>query len=61
MDSSGVRMLFTLHTQLRQRGKRMRAVVPDTTPVKGVLDCLGVGTLIPLDAELSAAMAQLAQ
>ena len=61
MDSSGVRMLFVLHTQLEQRGQRMRAVVPDTTPIKHVLDSLGVGTLIPLDAELSAALAQLAR
>jgi anti-anti-sigma factor len=61
MDSSGIRMLFVLHNQLEQRGQRLRAVVPDTTPIKHVLDCLGVGTLIPLDAELSAALAQLAQ
>jgi anti-anti-sigma factor len=61
MDSSGIRMLFVLHNQLEQRGQRVRAVVPDTTPIKHVLDCLGVGTLIPLDAELSTALAQLAR
>ena len=60
MDSSGIRMLFFLHAQLEQRGQRMRAVVPDTTPIKHVLDTLGVGTLIPLDAKLSAALEQLA-
>jgi anti-anti-sigma factor len=61
IDSSGVRMLFTLDHQLRERGQRMRAVVPETTPIKEVLDCLGVGTVIPLDTELPAALAQLAQ
>ena len=61
MDSSGIRMLFVLHNQLEQRGQRVRAVVPDTTPIKHVLDCLGVGTLIPIDAELSAALEQLAR
>jgi len=61
MDSSGIRMLFVIHNQLEQRGQRLRAVVPDTTPIKHVLDCLGVGTLIPLDAELSEALAQLAR
>jgi anti-anti-sigma factor len=61
MDSSGVRMLFTIHNQLRERGKRMRAVVPDTAAIKGVLEILGVRTLIPLDAEVSAAVAELAQ
>jgi anti-anti-sigma factor len=60
MDSSGIRMLFVLHSQLEQRGQRVRAVVPDTTPIKHVLDTLGVGTLIPLDTELSTALAQLA-
>jgi anti-anti-sigma factor len=59
MDSSGIRMLFVIHGQLEQRGQRVRAVVPDTTPIKHVLDTLGVGTLIPLDAELSAALAHL--
>ena len=59
MDSSGIRMLFVLHRQLEQRGQRLRAVVPDTTPIKHVLDCLGVGTLIPCDAALSVALAQL--
>ena len=48
MDSSGIRMLFLLHNQLEQRGQRVRAVVPDTTPIKHVLDCLGVDALIPL-------------
>jgi anti-anti-sigma factor len=61
MDSSGIRMLFALHNQLQQRGQRLRAVVPDATPIKKVLDYLGVGTLIPLDGELSASMAQLGQ
>jgi anti-anti-sigma factor len=61
MDSSGIRMLFVLHNQLEQRGQRVRAVVPETTPIKHVLDCLGVGTLIPLDVEMSAALAQLAR
>ena len=61
MDSSGIRMLFLVHAQLEQRGQHMRAVVPDTTPIKRILDTLGVGTLIPLDRELSAALAQLAQ
>jgi anti-anti-sigma factor len=61
MDSSGIRMLFLLHNQLEQRGQRLRAVVPDTSPIKHVLDCLGVGTLIPLDAKLSAALEQLAR
>jgi anti-anti-sigma factor len=61
MDSSGIRMLFLLHNQLEQRGQHLRAVVPDTTPIKHVLDCLGVGTLIPLDAKLSAALEQLAR
>ena len=60
IDSSGIRMLFILHGQLEQRGQRLRAVVPDTTPIRRVLDTLGVGTLIPLDAELSTALAQLA-
>jgi len=61
IDSSGIRMLFVLHGQLEQRGQRLRAVVPDPTPIKHVLDTLGVGTLIPLDAELSVAVALLAQ
>ena len=59
IDSSGIRMLFALHKQLERRGQRVRAVVPDATPVKRVLDFAGVGTLIPLDAELSAALAEL--
>jgi stage II sporulation protein AA (anti-sigma F factor antagonist) len=57
MDSSGIRMLFLLHDQLKQRGQHMRAVVPETTPIKGILDCLGVGTLIQLDSVLSDALA----
>ena len=59
IDSSGIRMLFVLHGQLEQRRQRLRAVVPDTTPIKHVLDTLGVGTLIPMDAEVSTALAQL--
>ena len=58
MDSSGIRMLFLLRDHLTQRGQHLRAVVPETTPIKGILDCLGVGTLIPLDAVLSDALAQ---
>jgi anti-anti-sigma factor len=60
MDSSGIRMLFLVHGQLEQRGQHVRAVVPDTTPIKRILDTLGVAAVIPLDADLSAALVELA-
>jgi anti-anti-sigma factor len=61
IDSSGIRMLFTIHKQLEQRGQHLRVVAPDTTRIKRVLDCLGVDAVVPVDADLSVSLAQLAQ
>jgi anti-anti-sigma factor len=45
LDSAGVHFVFELGKRLRDRGQRLYLVVPEASPVAGMLDIVNVGSL----------------
>lgn len=56
LDSAGIRLLFQLAGQLRERRQQLR-VVADGTPVRRVLELVSLEDTVPIDAALDDALA----
>jgi anti-anti-sigma factor len=52
LDSAGVQLLFQLAERLQTRRQRLRIVVPDDAPIRGVLELMGLPRLVPLESRL---------
>jgi len=46
LDSSGVRLLFTVHRAMIERGRPMALVVPEGTPVASVLSIVEMSSVV---------------
>ena len=59
IDSTGIRMLFGLATQLSQRQQSLRVVVPAGSHLGEILDTVGLKQAAPTDHTVSEAVAAL--
>jgi len=57
LDSSGIELLFALGRSLAARRQRIRLVVPETAPVRRVLELCAVESVAPIDGDLAAVLA----
>jgi anti-anti-sigma factor len=60
MDSSGVSMLFSLARQVGSHRQELRVVAPEGRPVSRVLDIVEFDRAAPVDADVDAAVAEIA-
>lgn len=60
IDSSGIQLLFDLGRRLAARRQAIRLVVPGDAPMRRVLELCAVEAVAPMDPELDAALAELA-
>jgi anti-anti-sigma factor len=52
LDSVGVKLLFLLAERLRVRRREFRLVVPESAPIRAVLELTGLSRLVPLEDHL---------
>ena len=52
LDSAAIHLLFTIGDRLRTRRQPLTLVVPETSPVRRVLEITRIGTVIELSADL---------
>ena len=53
LDSSGVELLFELGRSLAARRQTIRLIVPETAPVRRVLELCAVQSVAPIDGDLA--------
>ena len=61
LDSSGVHLLFDLGRRLAARRQALRLVVPDSAPMRRVLELCAVDAVAPMDLELDASLRALSE
>ena len=61
LDSSGVHLLFDLGRRLAARRQALRLVVPDSAPMRRVLELCAVDAVAPMDRELDASLRALSE
>lgn len=54
LDSAGVKLLLQLADRLRVRRRQLRLVVPESSPIRAVLELTGLPSLIPLGNHVDA-------
>jgi anti-anti-sigma factor len=57
LDSAGVQILFVLAERLKDRRHRLRLVVPESSPVRAVLELTGLPKLVQMETDPTAAEA----
>jgi anti-anti-sigma factor len=50
LDSAGVQMLFVLAERLRDRRHAVRVIVPESSPIRAVLELTGLPTCVPMES-----------
>jgi anti-anti-sigma factor len=61
LDSSGIELLFELGRGLAARRQVIRLIVPETSPVRRVLELCAVESVAPIDGDLTAVLAAAAE
>ena len=61
LDSSGIHLLFELGRRLAARRQALRLVVPESSPMRRVLELCAVDAVAPMDPELEASLRALAE
>lgn len=56
LDSSGIALVFRLAERLRVARQELRLVVPPGTAIRAVVDITAVGQVVPVHADLAAAL-----
>jgi anti-anti-sigma factor len=56
LDSSGFWLLFALYRKLGRRGQKLRLVVPDDAPIRGVVSIAGLGDAVGMSSTLAGAV-----
>ena len=59
LDSSGIHLLFDLGRRLAARRQAIRLVVPDSAPMRRVLELCAVDSVAPMDPTLETALASI--
>jgi anti-anti-sigma factor len=59
IDSAGVHLLFRLGGRLTRRRQQLRVVVPDTAPIRKIVNLAGLGWTVPQDGSVGEALARL--
>ena len=59
LDSRGVHVLLELAERMKVRHQQLRLVVPDTAPIKRVLQLTHLDQIVPLDATVEDAVARI--
>ena len=57
LDSAGIRLVFGLADAVRRRGQELRLVVPETSPVRRILELSCVQDVAPFSAAVADALA----
>jgi anti-anti-sigma factor len=60
LNSAAIKILFGLAEQLRARGKQVRVVIDDRTPMRKVLAIIHLERLVPIDRTVEEAEARIA-
>lgn len=55
LDSAGVQLLFVLAERLRIRRHDLRLIVPEESPIRGVLELTSLPKLVSMEAQLEEA------
>jgi anti-anti-sigma factor len=58
LDSAGIEVLFELSRRLGRRRQELRLVMPQSSPLKRVIELTEVGTVAPVYGSLDAALSQ---
>ena len=53
LDSSGIELLFELGRSLAARRQTIRLIVPETAPIRRVLELCAVESVAPIDGDLA--------
>jgi ABC-type transporter Mla MlaB component len=53
LDSSGIELVFELGRSLAARRQTIRLIVPETSPVRRVLELSAVESIAPIDRDLA--------
>ena len=61
LDSSGIHLLFELGRRLAARREALRLVVPQSSPMRRVLELCAVDAVAPMDPVLDASLRALAE
>ena len=61
LDSSGIHLLFDLGRRLAARRQALRLVVPESSPMRRVLELCAVDAVAPMDPELETSLRALAE
>jgi stage II sporulation protein AA (anti-sigma F factor antagonist) len=56
LDSSGIELLFELSRSLAARRQTIRLIVPETAPIRRVLELSSVESVAPIDCDLADAL-----
>jgi anti-anti-sigma factor len=59
IDSAGVHLLFRLGGRLTRRRQQLRVVVPDTAPIRKIVNLAGLGWTVPQDRSVPEALSRL--
>ena len=60
LDSSGIELLFELGRSLAARRQAIRLIVPETAPIRRVLELCAVESVAPIDGDLAGVLAAVA-
>ena len=59
IDSAGINLVYDLTRRMRRRGRTVRLVVPESSPVRRVLTIASVNLIAPFDPSLEASLGEL--
>jgi anti-sigma B factor antagonist len=59
IDSAGIHLLFRLGARLTRRRQQLRVVVPDTAPIRRIVNLAGLGWTVPHDKTVHEALVNL--
>jgi anti-anti-sigma factor len=61
LDSAGIQLLFDLGRRLSARRQAIRLVVPETSPMRRVLELCAIESVAPMDHDLDLSLRALAE
>ena len=59
IDSAGVHLLFRLGGRLTRRRQQLRVVVPETAPIRKIVNLAGLGWTVPHDRSVPEALTRM--
>jgi len=59
IDSAGINLVYDLTRRMRRRGRSVRLVVPESSPVRRVLTIASLNLIAPFDLSLEASLGEL--